>query len=136
VSLLVKDVDSASDLTYQILTIYPPVSIENFSDNNCLSGDYEVSFDVSYSSGVANFFVNGIAYTGSYSELFPDGTAYNLNVVDENGCSEFFLSGNHNCGCTTNAGSMIDINPHYSCDSLCVDTRRLTLQLYKCITMS
>ena len=85
---------------------------------------------------IIGFFVNGIAYTGSYSELFPDGTAYNLNVVDENGCSEFFLSGNHNCGCTTNAGSMIDINPHYSCDSLCVDTRRLTLQLYKCITMS
>ncbi|MEA1875202.1 MAG: hypothetical protein U9N51_12370 [Bacteroidota bacterium] len=32
--------------------------------------------------------------------------------------------------------STVGINPHYSCDFLCVDTSRLTMQLYKCITMS
>jgi hypothetical protein len=119
VILRVYDEDSTMDLTSQILTIYPQVSIENFSDNNCLSGEYEVSFDVLSGSEPASFLVNETPYSGSYLGLFSDGEAYNLTVVDENGCGEFNVFGSHDCGCTTNAGSMIDINPLKICGNDC-----------------
>ncbi|MGC9332380.1 MAG: hypothetical protein ACP5DZ_10980, partial [Bacteroidales bacterium] len=122
-SVTVTDANDCSQNESFDITINPTISVENFSDTVCVAGDYEVSFDVIDSNGdPAEFIVNGSSYTGSYSETFPSGSTYDLDVNDTNGCSSFNFVGSHDCSCTTNAGSMIDLEPVHLCQNECTST--------------
>ncbi|MEZ4965258.1 MAG: proprotein convertase P-domain-containing protein [Saprospiraceae bacterium] len=75
---------------------------------NAINTQYNVSFQVT--GGTAPFVVDGL--TGSFngtlftSDLINNNTPYAFTVTDANGCTSLSVSGNKNCNCTTNAGSM------------------------------
>ncbi len=50
------------------------------------------------------------------SEWIPSGSAYGFQVIDENNCQTVQITGQHNCGCATNAGS-VDVTPINICGS-------------------
>ncbi|MEA3447391.1 MAG: hypothetical protein U9Q98_02925, partial [Bacteroidota bacterium] len=122
-SVTVTDANNCTQEENFNITIYPEIFVENFSDTVCISGDYEVSFDVTDSNGdPADFIVNGTDYSGSYSEMFPSASNYDLEVYDVNGCSEFHFVGSHDCSCVTNAGSMVDLQIVNLCQDECTPT--------------
>jgi len=54
------------------------------------------------------------------SELIPSGSAYGFQIIDENNCQTIQLTGQHNCGCATSAGT-VDITPINICGSETVE---------------
>ncbi len=54
------------------------------------------------------------------SELIPSGSAYGFQISDDNNCQTPQITGQHNCGCATNAGT-VDLTPITVCGSETVE---------------
>ncbi|MFN4254610.1 MAG: hypothetical protein ACK4Q5_06360 [Saprospiraceae bacterium] len=74
---------------------------------NAANSTYTIEFDA---SGTAPFTVNGLGgtFTGGHfvSVAVPFGDAYSFSVSDADNCGAVPFSGQPNCACTTNAGTM------------------------------
>ena len=71
------------------------------------SSTYTVSFDIIGGDG-SSYIVNGVASSTSFiSSPFTSNMPYSFSIDDNNSCGPFLLSGNVNCLCTNNAGTMV-----------------------------
>ncbi|NCC88157.1 MAG: hypothetical protein EOM05_09890, partial [Clostridia bacterium] len=105
------------------ITIYESIEITNFSDNICDVGlnNYTVSFDVINTQGNPasfnyDFGTGQGSATGSFSQTFPSQSDYNITITDNHGCNEIILSGSHDCGCATYAGTLNTSSPIHLCE--------------------
>lgn len=99
-----------------------PASITTQCDGAGTS--YTLSFTVSGGTG-GPYTVNEVAPGGTggtfsgntyTTNAIANNTAYNFEVTDANGCPPVVVSGNNNCNCTSDAGTM-DVNPLSNCDN-------------------
>jgi hypothetical protein len=119
---------TCSDTDQVTVSFFDHILVYNYSDNNCINGnlDYEVSFSVSSTGGgPASFYVNtgtgNTLYNGSFSNVYPSGTAYGITVTDLNNCDIFAYNGMTDCGCATYAGTMGSLEPEILCANECSD---------------
>ncbi|HQL69839.1 MAG TPA: hypothetical protein PLA77_03355, partial [Bacteroidales bacterium] len=99
------------------ITVYDNITVGNLdTECNGTNTEYTLTFSVTGSTGNpasfnANWGSGNQGFVGSFSHNFTSPSTYNITVTDLNGCNEFVLTGNVDCGCMTNAGSMTSLEP-------------------------
>lgn len=87
-------------------TVFEPIEANNIVVE-CTGEMYTISFDIE--GGTAPYTVNGVAITGnSFTSSLIDDDPYNFTIGDSSDCPDIELSGNSDCDCTSDAGT---INP-------------------------
>ncbi|MDD2636791.1 MAG: hypothetical protein PHW82_14965, partial [Bacteroidales bacterium] len=111
------------------ITVYESINVQNLSDTTCNGTNtlYTVSFDVVNEQGNPTVFnvdygSGQSSQTGSFSHQFDTNTEYSITVTDNNGCNEYILTGQRNCGCTTYAGTLSTPTPIHLCVGECIDS--------------
>lgn len=94
--------------------------IELVTDTLCDGLNENYQFKVKVLEGTAPYNFQGVAGTFEdsifTSNLIANGTNYSFQVTDDNNCQTAQLEGQHNCLCSTNAGT-IDSAPIVVCGS-------------------
>ncbi|MDD3860899.1 MAG: hypothetical protein PHW83_11930, partial [Bacteroidales bacterium] len=110
------------------ITVYETIEIQNFSDNICDASleNFTVSFDVVNNHGDPTDFLYDTGSgtqsgTASFSQSYPSPSDYDITVTDENGCSEYILSGYKDCGCISYAGTLSTTSLIQLCEGECTD---------------
>ena len=88
------------------IEIAAPPLVDNLQQT-CIGDDsYEVSFDIN--GGISPYTVNGtdVGIGPFASDPIAAGTSYSFTVTDANGCEVGPISGVHDCGCESDAGTM------------------------------
>ncbi len=93
----------------QILVHGPPQITGLETNCDLAAGTYTVSFSIA--SGIPPYFIGGnisLTLSGNVytSDPLPIATSYNFSISDNGGCGAFSQTGNANCGCITEAGTM------------------------------
>lgn len=106
------------------VAVFPKPQIKLITDTLCdiNSENYQVKINVT--GGTQPFSYQGLEgelvdsiFT---SELIPSGSPYDFQIVDKNNCQTLQIAGQHNCGCSTNAGT-VDVTPITLCGSETVE---------------
>ncbi len=87
-------------------TVTEPIETENV-EVECSGDMYTVSFDII--GGLSPYSVNGTEITGnSYTSALLNDDPYSFTISDDSDCGDLILTGNSECECQSNAGT---INP-------------------------
>lgn len=102
------------------IAVLPVPKIELITDTLCdgINENYQIEIKVTEGTIPYNFQDLGGAFEDSIftSDLIVSGTNYSFQVTDQNNCESAQLTGQHNCGCQTDAGTM-DSQPIVICGS-------------------
>lgn len=93
-----------------------PVAGQTVPTCDATQTNYTITFPIT--GGTPGYSAIGGTVAGSSftSNPIPSGTAYSFTITDANGCTSAAISGNHNCQCATNAGTMM-LTPLSACEN-------------------
>ena len=108
--------------------VFPRPQISLIKDTLCDNNFENYQIEVNITGGTQPYEYQGLQGTLNdsvfTSELIPSGSAYGFQVIDENNCQSPQITGQHNCGCATSAGT-IDVTPINLCGSETVEITHL-----------
>jgi len=96
------------------ITIYEDINFENLIVQ-CIGEDFIVSFDII--GGAEPYTVNGNVTGANYTSELLSGIGYTFTVDDNSICNNIVITGNPNCECESDAGSISPQELLVSCDN-------------------
>lgn len=96
------------------ISIYDDIDFENLTVE-CIGEEFIVSFDIL--GGVEPYTVNGEIVSNNFTSEILSGIGYSFTVDDNSICNNIVITGNSNCECETEAGSISPQELIVSCDS-------------------
>lgn len=118
-------VDATGDYTLQFVfqcnqtiqvdfTVFDPLLVENVAVV-CTGAMYNISFDIT--GGAAPYLVDGVTVSGnSFTSALIDDDPYSFTITDASGCAPVIVSGNPDCSCDSDAGTISPQNLLISCE--------------------
>ncbi len=102
------------------VNVFPAPQIQLITDTLCDDNleNYQVKINVKGGTQPYSYqgFDGELVDSIFTSEWIPSGSAYGFQIIDENNCQTEQITGQHNCGCATSAGT-VDVTPINICGS-------------------
>lgn len=102
------------------VNVFPAPQIKLITDTLCDENleNYQVTINIKGGTQPYSYqgFDGALVDSIFTSEWIPSGSAYGFQIIDENNCQTQQITGQHNCGCATSAGT-VDVTPITICGS-------------------